>query len=340
MRAVQALDFLAAEHEVTLLCPAAGRGPAAAAGRRAVPHRDLPAGRGAAALLRHGAHPRQEPAAAERALLPAGPGPRSSGELAPLADLGILQLVRLAVPPRGLRRHAAPRRPDRQPVAQLLAARRGRPDWLDAPAQGRGAPPGDRRAAPGRAGGRRAGGLRARPPGARQPPAAGPGGQGQRGAPGVRERRVEPAAPTATTLVARGRPRAGPGDDRQPRLLRQRRTPSPGGSREVWPALAPRPAGRPPGRGRRRPAGGRACAGRSRRPGVRLIESPPRPALDPRPGHPGARAHALRLGRADQGAGGLGGGRAGRRHSLGRGRAPPAARERTSASSASTRSSG
>jgi glycosyltransferase involved in cell wall biosynthesis len=95
MRAVQMLDFLAAEHEVTLLAPAPGKGqPPPPAG---TPYRiELYQGGGGPAFL-------QGMARAMVKLLPLQTGPffqpdlgRRLRELAPQHDLGILQLVRLA----------------------------------------------------------------------------------------------------------------------------------------------------------------------------------------------------------------------------------------------------
>ncbi len=120
----------------------------------------------------------------------------------------------------------------------------------------------------------------------------------------VRERKVEP--PLQAESPGGG---ADPGDHRQPRLLRERRRRHLVAGRGLAGAAAG--AAGHPGGGGGRPAGAAAAAraGKGRRRAADRIAA--RHALRDRPGHPVTRAHALRLGRADQGPGGLGRGRAG-----------------------------
>jgi glycosyltransferase involved in cell wall biosynthesis len=100
IRAVQALDFLSVEHEVTLLTPAPGRRPPT--------EQEMPPA-GAPYRIEHYQPARGTPLVAGMARVVAKNLPLQSGlfyqpdlgrrlrELAPQADLGILQLVRLAV---------------------------------------------------------------------------------------------------------------------------------------------------------------------------------------------------------------------------------------------------
>ena len=189
MRAVQMLDFLADEHEVTLLAPAPGKDqPPPPAGTRYRVELYQPGGMAifsgmARAIVKH-------LPLADRALLPARPGKEAPG-----AGAGARPRHPPTRPPgdpcRGFRRDAVRGRPDRQPLAQFFPARGGGPlvGWRRCSRWRRGCS--RWRAAAGRAaaGARR---LRAGPSGARQPPAAGARGQGLVVRLSVRERKVEP----------------------------------------------------------------------------------------------------------------------------------------------------
>ena len=122
LRALQAAEFLAAEHEVTLLAPAArprtgdARAPAATPFRLATYRRSWWAPAAGALRALAGGFPFQS------ALFYQPDLGLKLRRLSPAADLVVLQLVRLAPSPRRRRDGSARRRPDRLPVAQLRRA--------------------------------------------------------------------------------------------------------------------------------------------------------------------------------------------------------------------------
>ena len=252
------LDFLSGEHEVTLLTPAPAKGQPPPPEAAAVPGRALPAGEALAALRGHGPGAAQAPAPADGLFYQPDLG-RKLRELAPRNDLGILQLVRLAIHLEDF--GDTPLVVDLIDSLSLNFSLRADVDrsWMRAAAQDGGAAAG---AGP-------SGGW----PSGRGAYSWSASATARRWSTACR-RSSRPRSPWcacrcasarssaargARGALARGGQGARPGDHRQPRLLRQRGR----GhlvAADVWPQLRACTAGCAPG-GRGRPAGAALRAG-------------------------------------------------------------------------------